>query len=237
MTSIDDQETTLRTACLEFLFPPLCAGCGHYADSASGFCHTCQPRIESYASPFCLSCLSPMDQWPECPLCDEDVRPLFAHGNYADPLKQAIADFKFRDVHSPLAWLCRQLVESFDIKIAACRADCLVPVPLHPAREYERGYNQATVIAAECSKHLGLPVVTDIITRKRRRKPQQRLKAAVREKNIAGVFEISNADRPPLRVLMVDDVVTSGSTVREAARILESAGHEVVGVLSLAHGA
>jgi ComF family protein len=237
MVLSENNEPNLLTACLDFLFPPLCAGCGSYTDSIEGLCDRCRVRLDIYESPFCLTCLSPLVNWPACPVCREKTRPLFALGNYIDPLKQTIAGFKFRDVRTSLPWLSRQLVEHFEVKLAACQADCLVPIPLHPSREYERGYNQAEIIAEQVGSLLALSTISDLLVRTRRRRPQQRLKAHAREANIRDVFETLPTDRPGQRVFVVDDVVTSGCTAREAVRVLEAEGHRVVGVISLAHGA
>lgn len=169
-------------------------------------------------------------------MCREQTLPLFALGNYVDPLKQVIAEFKFHSVRAALPWLCGELLVTFDTKLAACQADCLVPIPLHAAREYERGYNQATVLALELADRLTLPVRPDLIARPVKRRPQQQLRAPTREENIRGVFTSIETGPERVRILLVDDVVTSGSTAREAARVLTSAGHRVVGVISLAHG-
>lgn len=236
MTSAPNQEPNLRAACLDFLFPPLCAGCGQYSDSDTGFCEQCRVCLDTYETPFCLTCLSPLASWPDCPNCREKTLPLFALGNYADPLKQAIADFKFRNVRTPIPWLVRQLTTSFEVKLDACQADLLVPVPLHPSREYDRGYNQAAVLADLLSELLQLPVAGNLIIRDKKRKPQQQLKAFAREANIADVFQALETETPKSRLILVDDVVTSGHTVREVARILNNAGHKVVGVIAIAHG-
>ncbi len=164
--------------------------------------------------------------------------PLFAFANYIDPLQEIIKELKFKGVSHPVRFLARELAEQFTEKILQVKAECLVPVPLHPAREYQRGYNQAELIARELSLHLNLPVETDWLVRTGRRKPQSKLTTPeARRRNIRGVFVPTNPPEQPHRVLLVDDVVTSGMTVGEAARVLAEIRVKVVGVLSLAHGA
>jgi ComF family protein len=128
------------------------------------------------------------------------------------------------------------LAITFEEKLAWCEADMLVPVPLHPSRHYGRGYNQAEYIALTLGAVLGVSVRSDIIARTRRRKPQQTLPAEARARNIKGVFESIDSSERGERVLIVDDVVTSGQTALEVSRVLARSGYTPVGVISLAHG-
>lgn len=128
------------------------------------------------------------------------------------------------------------LITTFEEKLTWCEADVLVPVPLHPSRQYGRGYNQAEYIAEALSTALHVPVRTDIVVRTERRKPQQTLPARARARNIRGVFEVSENSENSGRVLIVDDVVTSGQTALEVSRVLTNSGYRPVGVISLAHG-
>jgi len=221
---------------LDLVYPSLCSGCGSYTESDAGVCDMCAKRIDHYELPFCLGCLQPLATWPECLQCQDHTLPLFALGNYVDPLKQVIAEFKFRGVRRPIASLCRDLVARFEVKLAAVQADCLVPIPLHPSRQYDRGYNQAEVIAQHLEIMAGIPVDTSRLLRVAKRKPQQRLKAHQRGANIRGAYAADDT-QPPARIVLVDDIVTSGETVKEAGRVLKQGGSVVVGVVALAHGA
>jgi len=112
----------------------------------------------------------------------------------------------------------------------------LVPIPLHPDRENQRGYNQAFIIAEKLTVLSEIKVSTELIYRTKKRKPQSKMDLKNRSKNIEGVFEADDDYKTCERILLIDDVVTTGSTVKEAKKILEKAGHNVIGAAALAHG-
>ncbi len=112
-----------------------------------------------------------------------------------------------------------------------------MPVPLYPKRERERGFNQAGLLAEELSRGMGLPVLTRGMRRVRATATQTRLTAAQRVHNVRGVFAVSAPDRVRgARVVLVDDVMTTGATVNECARVLKAAGAAAVMVVTVARG-
>jgi ComF family protein len=113
--------------------------------------------------------------------------------------------------------------------------DAIVPVPLHPARAAERGFNQAELLAAPCARLWGVPLLTGALARIRPTRPQTELDAAARRANVAGAFGVSRpGEVKGRRLLLVDDVMTTGATVAAAARALRAAGAQPPGVLVLA---
>jgi ComF family protein len=112
-------------------------------------------------------------------------------------------------------------------------ADCLVPVPLHPTRLRQRGYNQAALLAAELARTQGLPVVGDALVRTRSTRPQVELSAPQRRSNLRDAFECTTPTAVRgARVLLVDDVTTTGATLRACADALAAAGAaRVMGVV------
>jgi ComF family protein len=222
---------------LEFAFPPLCLGCGSYTDSVTQLCESCAGRIDRYTEPFCLKCKQQIFDSLVCPSCVHDTWLLFAFGNYVDPLKELVINFKFRGITTACDSVADDLCHQFSERIYSVEPTYLVPVPLHPMRELLRGYNQAEILARHIECLLQIPVATDFIMRSKRRKEQARLHEFQREQNVQGVFEaIADAD-PGERVILVDDVVTSGATVTEVRRVLIEAGFEVPACISIAHGA
>ncbi|MCK4574522.1 MAG: ComF family protein [candidate division Zixibacteria bacterium] len=221
---------------VDFFFPPLCLGCGEYTETGFGICPECRRRIEHIQSPFCLNCLGIIDGGT-CPECGSDSLPLFAFGNYTPPLSEIIIQYKFKGVTRPARFFAEQIQQRFGPDILACGGDLLVPVPLYASRENYRGYNQATVLAEFLAEFLTLPVDAEIISRVKKRKPQSRLGFKQRVGNIKGVFEVDPdlKDVSARGIILVDDVVTSGSTIKEAARTLREAGYQVAGAVAIAH--
>jgi ComF family protein len=221
---------------LDFIFPPLCLGCGEYTESPDSLCESCQNRVERYEFPLCLTCGSVISERNRCVDCADQSFLLFSYGNYRDPLKQVIIHFKFKGITTPALFVAREAFLRFGSSIQSLDCDGLVPIPLYASREYGRGYNQAKLYAERLSELLALPVFDDILWRVRKRKPQASLRAFQRAGNIKDVFVAEAGDTTAKRVILVDDVVTSGATVREAKRSLEVAGFVVPAVISMAHG-
>ncbi len=230
-------ETGPIAALLDFLFPPLCLGCGEYCEDPESICRRCQTRFDTFTGPVCANCGAVLGEgYPECPICRGDYKPLLAFADYREPLKEIIIQFKFKGITRAARFVAQRLVEQQRDEIARLRPEALVPIPLHPSREHTRGYNQATLFAIELARTLDLPVHEDVIERIGRRRPQSRIEHDDRERNVRGVFAARENDYEPLRILLVDDVVTTGATAREAWCTLSDAGHRVVGIVSMAHG-
>lgn len=234
-----DNSFSWSRAFLDFLFPPLCLGCGRFNKSRIDICDDCLKAIDKFQYPFCLNCSKEIIDEIKCNICGEEAFILFAWGNYIDPLKQIIIQYKFKDITTPAILIAGAVCLKYKDRLERLKADLLVPIPLHPGREYFRGYNQATLFARQLEEKLGIPAEDTILFRVKKRKPQSRLNEYQRKRNIKGVFKV--ADEPDIpadkrRIILVDDVVTSGATVSEARKTLESAGFKVVGVIAMAHG-
>jgi len=193
----------LVTGMLDFIFPPLCLGCGDYYDGPDQVCERCRRAIETFSSVTCLRCGALLPLLRDCPECGEEFLPLFAYGNYRPPLKDIVLQFKFHGITSPARLIATEVCDQF--------AGHLAPVLLLPVRD-------------------------ELLQRVRHRRPQSRIDHRHREQNVRDVFAVGVDLTEPCRCLLVDDVVTTGATVREAARTLRRAGHEVLGVIAMAHG-
>lgn len=113
--------------------------------------------------------------------------------------------------------------------------DLIVPIPLHWRRKRKRGYNQAEIIAKNLEKLTGLPVDTRLIVRKKYTEPQKALDHKKRKKNLRGVFEVKR-NLSHKRILLIDDIYTTGSTIDEAAKVLLGKGHNKVWFLTISIG-
>jgi len=126
------------------------------------------------------------------------------------------------------------MAEAGSTMLVVNAVDCLVPVPLHPSREAERGFNQSMLLASRVSRRWGIPIVSRALRRQRPTPPQTDLDADERRRNVKGAFAVS---RPGAvngqHVLLIDDVFTTGATVSECARLLLDAGARTVGVLTV----
>jgi ComF family protein len=176
--------------------------------------------------------------WPAggvCPYCSstfDALQGLRAGYAFAGPLREGIHRFKYegeRALAAPLA----------DLLLPAARAlawpvDIIMPVPLHPARQRQRGYNQAALLARELSGPLALRVDDRAVQRQRDTRPQMGLTAVQRRTNVAGAFAGRPGALAGRRVLLIDDVCTTGSTLEACAQAAQQAGAERVWALVLA---
>ena len=106
--------------------------------------------------------------------------------------------------------------------------DVIIPVPVHPSRRRKRGFNQAEVLAKIMGERLGIPVRTDLLTRTKKTLPQKELSAGERLKNLSGAFRAEVIPAEIRRILLVDDIYTTGSTIEACTRALKTSGAQAI---------
>jgi len=149
-------------------------------------------------------------------------------------LREAIHRFKYQNMRG-LAEPLGELLASYVVE-HSLPASVLVPVPLHPARLAERGYNQAALLAREMGRRLDLPVVENSLLRVRATRQQVGLNAEERQANVAGAFACRDAQLAGQQVLLIDDVYTTGATLTACGAALAAIGAASIWGLTLAHG-
>lgn len=122
------------------------------------------------------------------------------------------------------------------LKIKMPEVDLVLPVPLHKKRLRHRGFNQSALLARHVAKRISIPLITDCLVRVKDTVPQVGLHAKERKKNIKNAFEVRNKCIEAKRLMLIDDVFTTGATVRECSKVLKKAGAKDIYVVTLAHG-
>ncbi|MDO8607954.1 MAG: ComF family protein [Phaeospirillum sp.] len=226
---------------IDALLPPLCLCCNDQVSEPGTLCPGCWSEVVFLAPPFCRVCGLPFefDPGPESQ-CGECLRqpPRFGRARavfrYDDASRALILRFKHGDrlegVPAFARWMARAGAE------VLAEADLLVPVPLHRWRLLARRYNQAALLAMALAGHGGAVAVPDLLIRSRRTPPQGHLNRSGRQANVAGAFQVAGRRRAALagkRVVLIDDMMTSGATVEECAKVLLKAGAAKVDVLTL----
>lgn len=219
---------------LEFIYPPICLGCGQPRESKAILCGQCHKAISYLEHPLCINCTRPIITGADCPDCRPGML-LLALGDHIGPLQQAVIGLKFRHVRRVAQWAGSELIARQRDRILALSPSALVPVPLHSGREYFRGFNQAELLSECLADNLDIDIRCDLVIRTKHRRVQSRLSGDKRFKNVRGVFEALPTDESVGGIMIVDDVVTSGATISEVARVLREAGHRVVGAVAIAH--
>jgi ComF family protein len=205
---------------LNLLFPARCVSCHTWGN---WLCSTCIDQIIFFEPP-----------WPR--FLDETwpLQAVRAAAHLGGPLRDAIHHFKYQGLRALAAPLGDILFDAWDAE--PWPVDAIAPVPLHPLRQRERGYNQSALLAQELSLHSGISVAREALLRVHPTPPQVGLNPAEREANVRDAFRCPDKALRGQRVLLVDDVLTTGATLRACAEaLLEGQAAAVLG-LTLAHG-
>jgi ComF family protein len=240
-----NQLTAVLGSLLNLIFPPLCHQCKTFIPNAGAvhLCSGCLAEAKPVVSPFCSCCGEPFltmgGSDHRCGPC-QTKPPQFVAARaaciFAGPVRELIHRFKYQhrsQLRRPLALLTAERLADF---AAGFQADLLLPIPLHPKRLRERGFNQAVLLGELLSRQWRVPLCRTNLARIRWTEPQVTLTASERAANVRGAFALQ---RPTAvtgqRVLLIDDVYTTGSTVKECARVLLREGKvAAVGVVTVA---
>ena len=219
-------------ASIDLLLPPACLLCGNLlATSLDGqsFCVDCLVAMPPLSPAHCCCCAQPFPSATSNHLCGTCLQrpPSFsmvhAAGMYQDSVKEAVHQLKYRNqltLAKPLGQLLGKVISAADNNFVP---DQIIPVPLHPDRLRELGYNQALEVARPIARQLGIPIDTTLLQRNRKTQQQQGLSAIERKSNLRNAFTLASK-ASAFKILLIDDVMTTGETVRECSRALLAGG-------------
>ena len=232
----DLAKPSLLGAIASLLYPASCTICAASVETGEYLCSECDNQVSRIVPPFCAKCSEPFDG---------AITSEFACANCAHRkihFEAAVAAYRARGIvrhvmlnfkygrqmhlrHLVARWLVAALD---DERIRERRFDAIVPVPLHPARQRERGFNQAELLAQWVSNHIAVPL-RPALQRVRYTTTQTAFDRAERMQNLRDAFRLrKNTDVRRLRVLLIDDILTTGSTLSECARVLKQGGAQSV---------
>jgi len=234
----------LGVALLDLLLPPRCHICNQVLMAADPLhlCSGCQSSLPLLGSPFCTHCGIPFIGAGDDHTCGRciTVPPPYTAAraalHYESSCRDLIHAFKYQKkshLRLPLGLLTARLLSSF---AAAQNPDFLVPVPLHISRLRNRGFNQAVLLGEVLSRQWHIPLLRQGLKRTRATTPQMELSRTERLTNLRGAFVVTDAATiANRRIMLVDDVFTTGSTLAECAQVLRQAGCLQVSATTVAH--
>lgn len=221
------------------LFPPTCIICGGQGGEGVDLCPGCEKDLP-WQQDACHRCALPLHGAGAevCGRCQNDPPSYdraYSVFHYAHPLDRLIQDLKFHHKLT-IARLLGEIMADNLAHRAQPRPELIIPVPLHPARLRQRGYNQALELARPIARRLGVPLDFRSVQRQRATPAQSDLPAADRHRNVKDAFTVA-ANFRAHHVAIIDDVMTTGSTVEELAVALRKAGVEKIEVWVCARAA
>lgn len=223
----------LRDLAIGFFFPARCIGCG----KVGGFlCPGCFHTLPHLLTPVCNKCGRPESTGALCPTCwgwQTQIDGIRSPFRFDGVIRQAVHELKYRNLRA-IAGCLAELLFGY-LQANPVPGEVLVPVPLHTKRLRNRGYNQSSLIVKELSKLAALPVVEGCLVRVKDSLPQARTETAdQRRRNVVDAFACADQRFRGKRIVLIDDVCTSGATLEACATALKSTGALSVWGLTLA---
>lgn len=233
-----------RTNMLDAIYPRRCPGCNEILSDSEkevGFCTSCNPKVVRIRDRGCVKCGKILDseQMELCTDCKRkhhffvQNRSIYA---YDGPMRPAMYRFKYANCRAYAEAFASDGMKLYGDWLQRMHFDAIVPVPMYCDKERKRGYNQATVFARALSEKIDVPLMDRYVVRSRNTIPQKNLNDTERKKNLENAFKIRQRGVKLKKILLIDDIYTTGSTMDEVARTLMAAGAEEIYCMSVCVG-
>lgn len=232
---------------LELLYPVRCPICTNIVlPKGDRICPACRDKLQPILEARCMKCGKPIEV-EEKEYCNDCIRRNYHYIRgyslwvYDGAMKKSIGDFKYRNKKEYGIFYIQEIVCLYGKIIERMDPDAIIPVPIHKSKYKERGYNQADVLASGISKELGIPVLSKLLLRNRKTLPQKQLDDKARLRNLQQAFSFNKKEEATYkgqiqRVLLIDDIYTTGSTIEACTNVLIRHGINEVYFLTLCIG-
>lgn len=220
---------------LDVVYPVRCPVCGDIVvPKGNKICPGCKEKLHYIMEPRCKKCSKPIEREEEeyCSDCQRKEYH-FTKGYsvwvYDEAMKHSISNFKYHSKKEYAKFYIHELLSRYKDQIVKLAPDVILPIPVHRSKYFERGYNQADILAKGIGKELGIPVVSQLLIRNKKTLPQKKLSDKERLRNLAEAFQYnekaqSSVKKVITRVLLVDDIYTTGSTLEACTNVLITRG-------------
>jgi Predicted amidophosphoribosyltransferases len=204
-------------------------------------CEPCRLRLHPLTEPLCKRCGKPLSavEAEYCPDCGRKKH-LYTRGRaaleYDSVMRESISRFKYKNRREYGDFYVQELLDTCGMAVRSWDVDLLIPIPLHKSRRRKRGFNQAELIARKLGRELGIPVSVKSLLRTKKTSPQKELNDQERRNNLKNAFYAVDYHVKFKKILLIDDIYTTGSTIDAAAAVLLESGAEKVYFLSISIG-
>ncbi|MFT4144645.1 MAG: ComF family protein [Mobilitalea sp.] len=232
---------------LDIIYPVRCPVCMEIATpKGNRVCPNCKGRLPYIQEPRCLKCSKPLEveekeYCSDCESKDFHFNRGYAVWVYNKMMMQSISAFKYKSKKEYAAFYTEEIITHYKKQLVKLNLDGIVPVPLHRTKYRERGYNQATLLAKGIGEELDIPVLNDLLIRTKKTVPQKTLNDVERLHNLMEAFQYNKETKSVFRsdlsrVLLVDDIYTTGSTMEACTNVLKENGIKEVYFMVLCIG-
>lgn len=232
---------------IDIIYPRRCPVCGDIVvPKGELICTSCTHTLTPITEPRCKKCSKPMDNEEKeyCHDCKKNMHHYISGCSvwvYDEAMKKSIADFKYKGRKEYSDYYVAKIIDKYSEYINRIHPDVLVPIPIHRKKERQRGYNQADILAKGIGKKLSIPVSSHLLQRDKYTLPQKELSNTERLKNLEKAFSYSKKEYEKInlsihKVMLIDDIYTTGSTIEACTKILNGQGIKEVYFLSLCIG-
>ena len=224
---------------LELLYPSTCIFCGKLC--GEGICKACREKVKYIREPRCKKCGKPIES-REAEFCYDCRKQTFHYEQgrslwlHQEPISNSIYAFKYKNRQVDGEVYGREMARRFEKLIRFWEIDVIIPVPIHKKKRRKRGFNQAELIAKEVGNILNIPVNCTSVVRMKETTPQKELGSRSRKRNLKRAFRVTDCRLKGKRVLLIDDIYTTGSTIDSIAEILGKTGCEKIYFLTISIG-
>lgn len=219
---------------ISWVYPRRCPIChGIVTEKGRKACKSCVEKVEYIVEPRCKKCGKSLtnevkEYCYDCELKTHEFiqgRGAFA---YQEEMKQSIYRFKYGNKREYADFYVEEILKNHENWIRSCEPQVLIPVPLYGPKKRQRGFNQAEIVAKKLGRYLDIPVVTKLVVRCKKTVPQKELSTKDRKNNMKKAFKICQSKVKLRKVMLVDDIYTTGSTIDEVAKTLKQSGVEEI---------
>ena len=226
---------------LDILYPARCPICHGILKGRDGICPECRKKLPYIREPKCKKCGQQMESAEE-EYCRDCKR--FSHAfdrgaavyTYNDVMARSIAMFKYHNRREYAKVYAKEMYRCCSRFLKSCAPEVILPVPIHRQKKRQRGFNQAELVAKELGKLLNVPVDADYLIRKAKTIPQKELTRQQRKRNLKEAFEVSKDGKYYKRVLLIDDIYTTGATMDAVSEILRENQTKIIFFLTICVG-